>query len=189
MDKVQLMGNDHIVQIVQFSDYSLYFLVVQSLCSTIRLSVRFPCLGVNRTGSQQENIMKSRKLVFLLVVLLLLIVVSTVSAHGNDSGKRSNAGWTCFIAGPSDWVHCTAPGKSMNPGNAGNVMVYDCKAPSCVVVDAEAGTFDGVGHPFLGTELLISAEVYNDQPCATDGGGLYHPLGPWMACHHFDTSH
>ena len=116
--------------------------------------------------------MKSRKLVFLLVVLLLLIVVSTVSAHGNNSDRLTKAGWTCFNAGPNNWTHCTAPGKSMTSGKVGNVMVFG--------VD---------GHPFLGTEILISAEVYNDQPCATDGGGLYHELGPWMACHHFDTSH
>jgi len=133
--------------------------------------------------------MKARKLIFLLAVLLLLIVVSTVSAHGNDSGKLSNAGWGCMIAGDHGWVHCFAPGKSMTQGKTSVVQVFDCQSPDCV--DLGGGAFSGVGHPFLGTELLIHADVYNGQPCATDGGEPYHFLGfiPFYACHHFETPH
>jgi len=118
--------------------------------------------------------MKARKLIFLLVVLLLLIVVSTVSAHGNDSDRLSNAGWNCIVAGPNNWIHCFAPGQSMARGQAGNVMV-----------------FGGDGHPFLGTELLIHEDVYNGQPCAADNGEPYHFLvdPPFYACHHFETPH
>ncbi len=51
------------------------------------------------------------------------------------------------------------------------------------------------GHPFLGTEILLDASVYNGQLCMTDPVfGVAHPYhdlsgvgdGPY-ACHHFDT--
>ena len=51
------------------------------------------------------------------------------------------------------------------------------------------------GLTFLGTEILIRADLYGGQPCATDGGGEYVLLDAgapfpiaYRACHHFDTS-
>ena len=124
------------------------------------------------------------------VPLLLLVLASAAaflalglssgaaSAHGNNSGRLANAGWTCFPAGPASNTHC------VNPGGAGN---GHAKAIGVMV-------FSPTGHPFLGTELLISNDVYNGQPCATDGGGAYHDLSgdapdflPFSACHHYDT--
>jgi hypothetical protein len=48
------------------------------------------------------------------------------------------------------------------------------------------------GYPFLGTELLIRDDLYNNQPCPQDGLDKYEDLSgeglPYYACHHFDTS-
>ena len=135
--------------------------------------------------------MKSRTFIVMFAALLLLLLASTASAHGLDTEKLENAGWDCSIAGPHGWVHCFPPGAPMTKGKATTVKVFDCQGPSCTV--GEEGAFDGVGHPFLGTELLIHSSVYNDQGCATDGGEAYHPvetpIGVFYACHHFDTSH
>ena len=135
--------------------------------------------------------MKSRTFIVMFAALLLLLLAATVSAHGLDSEKQENAGWGCFIAGDHNWVHCFPPGASMTRGKATTVKVFDCHEPSCTVVGTE-GAFEGSGHPFLGTELLLHSSVYNGQACATDGGEAYHPVptpaGLFYACHHFDTS-
>jgi hypothetical protein len=132
--------------------------------------------------------MKIRAFVVLLAALLLLVLVTAVSAHGLDTDTLTKAGWGCMIAGDHGWVHCFPPGSPMEKGKATTVKVFDCKEPDCT--DEGGGDFSGVGHPFLGTELLIHESVYHGQPCMTDGGEAYHslaPVLPFYACHHFDT--
>jgi hypothetical protein len=116
-----------------------------------------------------------------LVAALMLVLAPAALAGGNGQGGASaeqleRAGWYCFNAGPSNWTHCISPGKKSGSAKATNIKVF-----------SESGS------AFLGTEILLSAEVYNGQPCATDGGELYHDLsgvgdGPY-ACHHFSTGH
>ncbi len=116
----------------------------------------------------------------LVAALMLVLAPAALAGGGNggghSAGQLDRAGWNCFNAGPSDWTHCVAPGKKSPSAKSTNIKVFS--------VD---------GSTYLGTEILISANVYNGQPCATDGGEPYHDLsgdgsGPY-ACHHFDTDH
>ncbi len=77
-------------------------------------------------------------------------------------------------------MHCTGPGV----GPAG--------APATIQVMV----FGETGHPFLGSEILVRADIYNGQPCPQDNLDHYHPLDfdeppdgitDYYACHHFDT--
>jgi hypothetical protein len=115
-----------------------------------------------------------KKLLFVVVLLVLLTTgVVAASAGGHNADQLTRAGWDCGPAGPNDWVHCTPPGTGASDAT--------------IVVKV----FDVPGYPFLGTELLISVDLYRGQPCETDGGGPYHDLrpdAPYFACHHFDTS-
>lgn len=100
---------------------------------------------------------------------LFALAPATASAQGHESAQLPDTAFTCFTAGPSDWTHCATT------NGTGQVTVVK--------------VFDIPGTTFLGTELLVSADVYNGQPCATDGGEQYHDLsdvgaGPY-ACHHF----
>ena len=114
-----------------------------------------------------------KKLLFVVVLLVLLTTtVVAASAGGNNAAQLTRAGWNCVTAGPNDWVHCDPPGTGASDAT--------------IVVKV----FDVPGSPFLGTELLIHADLYRGQPCETDGGGPYADLSPfpYFACHHFDTS-
>ncbi|MCL1601631.1 MAG: hypothetical protein M3112_08870 [Actinomycetia bacterium] len=114
-----------------------------------------------------------------LVAALMLVLAPAAVAGGRGSGGHSadqlaQAGWTCFNAGPNDWTHCASPGKKSTSAKSTNIKVFTKN-----------------GSAFLGSEILLSADVYNGQPCATDNGEPYHDLsgvgtGPY-ACHHFST--
>lgn len=113
----------------------------------------------------------------LLIVVLLVLLTSTVvaaSAQGHNADQLTNAGWFCVNAGPNNWVHCLKPG-------------FDPTSESQIVK-----VFSEDGLTFLGTELLIRADLYAGQPCATDKGGDYELLSgvfpvDYRACHHFET--
>ncbi len=116
----------------------------------------------------------------LLSLLLLLLTFSAVAyaGGGHTASQLTRAGWFCVIAGPNDWTHCFKPG-------------FDPTSESLIVK-----VFSEDGNTFLGTELLLRADLYHGQPCAQDGGGEYgllppFPVGPfpvaYRACHHFDT--
>ncbi len=118
----------------------------------------------------------------LLAVILALLLTSTAvvasAAGGHTAGQLSRAGWSCTNAGPHNWTHCFRPGFDPT-GESLNVKV-----------------FSGDGGTFLGTELLLRADIYRGQPCPQDGGEEYEllpaaPDGPfpvaYRACHHFET--
>ena len=92
-------------------------------------------------------------------------------AGGVTAADLQSRGWFCLppAATPENVYHCFTPGQNTT---ALNVLVFDASGTS-----------------FLGTEHLIRADVYNDQPCqgTPDGGYAFVPVGPgYRACHHFD---
>ncbi len=119
-----------------------------------------------------------KKLLFVVILMVLLIsTVMAASAAGQTSATLEMAGWSCNNAGPHNWVHCLKPG--VDPTSESQIVKV----------------FSENGDTFLGTELLIRADLYGGQPCATDGGGEYALLGAgapfpiaYRACHLFDTS-
>jgi hypothetical protein len=92
--------------------------------------------------------------------------------------KLVRAGWSCDVIGE---VHCFPPATGASSASI-TVRVFDTSDPTAT--DA----------PFLGTEILIRADLYQGQPCPQDGLDEYHGLdlfgGPeidYYACHHYDT--
>ncbi len=132
------------------------------------------------TPSYWGPTMKYRFTGALLSLLLLSLTFSAVAyAGGQTASQLTKAGWACDNAGPHNWVHCLKPG-------------FDPTSESQIVK-----VFSPDGSTFLGTELLLRADLYHGQPCAQDGGDAYDllpafPAGPfpvaYHACHHFDTS-
>ena len=117
--------------------------------------------------------------VFVLLALLVMTVTSVVYAQGNSPAQLSSAGWFCTDV-PGLGVHCFAPGASRSSASI-QVKVFGTDEPTST--DA----------PFLGTEILIRADLYAGQLCTQDGGGEYHLLAgafpdDYRACHFYDTS-
>jgi hypothetical protein len=78
-------------------------------------------------------------------------------------------------------VHCYPPGTG-NSANTINIKVFE-------TTDVSAETAE-----YLGTELLMHADIYNQQGCPQEGHDTYEDLYPttgmpYYACHHFDTDH
>ena len=124
--------------------------------------------------------MKTRRLVMMMAIVAMVTgVMASAQAGGPSNTNLADHGWGCDSAGPNDYVHCFSPGS------------FKGKTATVKVFDSTDATVDG---NYLGTELLISADVYNGQPCASDDGHEYHPLFPgppnipFYACHHYGTS-
>jgi len=111
--------------------------------------------------------MKFKYVGITLAMLLLMVTVTAAGAAGLTSTQLERAGWNCFIDGPNDWTHC--------------IKKDPADGPSAIPVKV----FSTDGSDFLGTELLIRADLYSGQPCPQEGGGGYHllPFG-YYACHH-----
>jgi len=114
----------------------------------------------------------------LAAVLLLSMVGAVANARGVTAQRLVDAGWTCIVAGPHEWTHCTPPGNGLFTGES-------------LPATAQVKVFESLEGEFLGTEILIRYDLYAGQPCVTDGGEPYHFLEtpPYYACHHFDTAH
>jgi hypothetical protein len=83
------------------------------------------------------------------------------------------AGYTCFAAGPTDWIHCMLISK------------FEDEHPVVPVKVFSVGGMD-----FLGTELLLHEDTYSGQPCPEDELNLWEDTGfGYFACHHFLTGH
>jgi hypothetical protein len=117
---------------------------------------------------------KRRLILILAVVAMAMSVMAPASAGGNNAQTKTDAGFFCFNAGPSNWTHCLGAEKIGSPVIP--VTVY-----------SEDGT------TFLGTELLLRSDIYNGQGCPQDGLEVWvEPAGPgdaYAACHHFHTGH
>ena len=125
-------------------------------------------LNRNKLVQNMESMeMKLKKVSILFALLSMMLIVATVGAKGNNASQLEDAGWTCFNAGPNNWIHCMKKDPAAGPSTI-PVKVFS--------VD---------GEEFLGTELLIRNDLYNGQPCPQEGGGEYDqlPFG-YRACHH-----
>ena len=124
--------------------------------------------------------MKFRLFGVLMVLLLLFVAVAAVAAHGNGNspGHLGEAGWMCEpVEGLG--VHCFPPGTEFGSPSI-TVKVFDTDDPTAVH-DAD----------FLGTELLLRADIYDNgkPPCPQDHGEYsLLPFG-YYACHHYETDH
>ena len=112
-------------------------------------------------------------LVALTAAASLAFGIIGVEAAVNPA-QLTRAGWTCeFVAGA---VHCGHPGDAAS-GVSVQFLVFEGSDPTSATAD------------FLGTEQLISADVFADQPCPQDGGT--YTLIPFLNlyfCHHYDQS-
>ncbi len=119
----------------------------------------------------------NRMLTTLVAVAALLVTmmagVAAADARGVSPEKLQNAGWECFD-NPLG-THCTQGGlDAVFAGEANTIHV--------MVFDLEDGEF-------LGTELLVHDDVFNDQPCPQDGGEYFQVTPVYWACHHYETPH
>lgn len=123
--------------------------------------------------------MKRVFLILTLAVILLIVGVAGASAQGkgNTPYRLGQAGWHCENV-PGLGVHCFPPG-AYNASASLSVKYFDTTDP---------GSNDAA---FLGTELLIRADLYAGQPCPQEGSDHYHALDldgngsiDYYACHH-----
>lgn len=122
---------------------------------------------------------------FMILTALLGAVVALAtagaSAKGVSPAQLEKADWTCFKPLPTDNVHC------VHPGGLARVGTGEAETMSFLVFSASDGSF-------LGTELIVRADVFNWQPCPTDPpSGQYTYLKPilgldYYACHRYDSS-
>ena len=121
--------------------------------------------------------------VLILLLLLVFTIASVASAGGNSPAQRTKAGWFCIVAGPRNRVHCVPPGAFKSSASI-TAQVFDTSDVSST--DA----------PLHGTQILIRADLYAGQPCASDGGGEYEFVPSsatglpfdYRTCHHFSTA-
>jgi hypothetical protein len=143
-----------------------------------------------------------RRLVTILALLTLLasVAVSSAQARGVSPAQLQRAGWSCvnpafaFPANPN--VHCFPPGQlqAVLAGTAPTALLLTFATPDANAEEA----------PLLGTERMIRADLFHDQPCPTDppggppGAGTSPPLYQWSylgprfgwdyyICHTFDS--
>jgi len=122
-----------------------------------------------------------RRIVLVIALVAVAAGFAAVAAFpkGVSQGQLEKAGWDCpFVIGA---IHC-AP-----PGGLGRVLAGTAETMSFLVFQASDGEF-------IGTELIVRADVFDGQPCPTDPpSGQYTYLGPilgldYWACHRYDSS-
>ena len=136
----------------------------------------------------------------IVVLLAIGVAVTGAQAGGVSPAKLTKAGWSClnpaaaFPANPN--VHCFPPGhlEGVVAGTAASATLLTFATPD---VDADEA-------PLLGTERMIRADLFHDQPCPTDppggppGQAMIPPLYEWSylgprfgwdyyICHRFDS--
>jgi hypothetical protein len=109
---------------------------------------------------------------------LMVPTVAAAKAGGLSPAQLGDQGWFCFNV-PGLGVHCSPPGKPWPPTQPTAQLLY--------FNTAVVGSTDPV---FAGTETLIRADIFNGQPCPTEGGSytFLGRLGPpgdpeYWACH------
>ena len=141
-----------------------------------------------------------RPLVMIVAVVIAAVATAGAQATGQSPAQLQRAGWDClnpapfFPANPN--VHCFPPGQ-LEAVVAGTAVSAMLKAFATPDVNAEEA-------PFLGTEHMIRADHFHNQPCPTDPPGgppgqtsspplyeyshLLEAFGwDYYICHHFDS--
>ena len=141
-----------------------------------------------------------RRLVMIVAPVVAAVAATAAQGQGQSPAQLQRAGWDClnpapfFPANPN--VHCFPPGQ-LEAVVAGTAVSATLKAFATPDVNAEEA-------PFLGTEHILRADHFHNQPCPTDPPGgppgetrsppLYEwsYLGPrfgwdYYICHHFDS--
>jgi hypothetical protein len=119
-----------------------------------------------------------------ILAAAVAIVVGTAgaSANGPDWNQLDEQGWDCPVV--FNAVHC-AP-----PGGLARVASGEAETMTFLVFSTNDGSF-------LGTELIVRADVFNGQPCPTDPPSRQythlneppHDIGlDYYACHRYDSS-
>lgn len=121
-----------------------------------------------------------------LMASVLLGMSALPAAHATGVDRMENAGWTCIDFGPLG-VHCF---------NEPSSALFAGEGPTSV--QARVFAVDEEGHEtYLGTELLIRADVFERnpngaRPCPQEGGHWEDLMPtfslPYYGCHHYDTS-
>jgi hypothetical protein len=122
----------------------------------------------------------------LMASVLLVTMAMPAAAHTTGVERMENAGWTCIDFGPLG-IHCfNGPSSALFAGE-GPTSVH-----ARVFIDDQDGN-----ETYLGTELLIRADVFErnpnlERPCPQEGGH-WHDLRddfglPYYGCHHFDIN-
>ena len=124
-----------------------------------------------------------RRIMIFAALLGAAAIAATgaASSAGVSQATLEKAGWTCFKPLPTDNVHC------VHPGGLAAVLTGEAETMSFLVFSASDGAF-------LGTELIVRADVFNGQPCPTyPPSRQYTFLRPilgldYYACHRYDSS-
>ena len=108
----------------------------------------------------------------ILLMSALAFFANPAVAGGHKSAQMDRAGFDCFNAGPSNFMHCLRFEHFGNPAVPVKVFSED-------------------GNVYLGTELLLRPDIYNGQPCPQDSGDFwdFNEDAEYFACHHFHTGH
>jgi len=138
--------------------------------------------------------------VVIVVVVISAVAVTAAQAKGPSPAQLQRAGWDCLNPAPffpgNPNVHCFPPGQleAVIAGTAVSAMLKAFATPDPSAEEA----------PFLGTEHMIRADHFHDQPCPTDPPGgppgetssppsyeyswLFPRFGwDYYICHHFDS--
>jgi hypothetical protein len=121
-----------------------------------------------------------------LIALAMASALAPLSAKGVSPAQLVDAGWDCFIPLPGDHVHCSRPG--------GLAEVLDGAAKTMTFLVFQTDDPLAEDAPFLGTELIVRADVFKGQPCPTDPpSNEYTYLLPllgldYYACHRYDSA-
>jgi hypothetical protein len=114
-----------------------------------------------------------------IVALTLALAAPAVAATGVSQARLEKAGWDCpLVLGA---IHCAPPGGLARVGSG------EARTMTFLVFSTDDGAF-------LGTELIIRADLFNGQPCPTDPPSRqYTYLNPligldYYACHRYDSS-
>jgi hypothetical protein len=125
-----------------------------------------------------------RRLLIITASLAAAVAIagtSSASAQGLNAGLLQARGWDCpFVLGA---IHCAPPGGLARVGSGEALMMIFL-------------VFDVTNGKFLGTEVIVRADVFSGQPCPTDPpSGQYTYLNApphdidldYYACHHYDS--
>lgn len=122
----------------------------------------------------------------LMASMLLVMMAGPAAASSTGVERMKNAGWTCIDFGPLG-NHCFNGPSSALFGGEGPTSVH-----ARVFIDDQ-----DENETYLGTELLIRADVFErnpnrQRPCPQEGGH-WHDLRddfglPYYGCHHFNIN-